>query len=78
MANIVAILFQYSPRPLFTAEISKLETRDEEFIKRLLHQLRKKGLIVLVDKNSKGTNYIRRQRWRLSNKAYEAYKKHQL
>ncbi len=78
MSNIVALLFQHSPQTFFTSEISKLEARDEEFVKRLLHELKKKGLVVLVDKNPKGIKYEKRQRWRLSNDAYEAYKKHQI
>ena len=77
MSNIVAILYQHSPEAIFTSEISKLEARDEEFIKRLLQELEKKKLVVCVEKNSKGIKYARRQRWRLSNNAYEVYKKYQ-
>ena len=73
----MAILFEHSPQALFTSEISKLEARDEEFVKRLLQDLKNKKLVVLVAKNPKGTDYIRRQRWRLSNQAYDVYQKHQ-
>jgi len=77
MSNIVALLFQHSPQALFTSDISKIEARDEEFIKRLLHELKRKGMILLVNKSPKGMNYIKRQRWRLSNEVYEVYNKKQ-
>ena len=35
-------------------------------------------VIVEVTKNAAGKDYLKRRRWRLSNAAYEAYKKHQL
>lgn len=77
MANLVAHLFQRSPEALFTADISKLEGRDEEFVKRLLLNLEKKGLVIKVIKNPKGATYLKRQRWRLSNQAFDIYKKRQ-
>lgn len=77
MSNILAILYEHSPQPLFTSEISKLELRDEEFIKRLLFELKAKGLIIQITKNPKGTPYLKRARWKLTNQAYEAYKGHQ-
>ncbi len=76
-SNILATLYQHFPKALFTAEISKIEARDEEFMKRLLLELEHDGLVVLIDKNPDGIPYSRRQRWRLSNKAQEAYSKQQ-
>ena len=76
-SNILYILFQHSPQALFTSQISELETRDEEFIKRLLSELKNKSLVIEVKKSPKGTKYLRRQRWLLSSQAYEAYKSHQ-
>ncbi len=76
MANIVSTLYEHSPEALFTSHISNLEVRDEEFIKRLLLNLKKNGLVVEVKKNSLGEDYSRRSRWRLSDKAYSAYKTH--
>jgi ribosomal protein S25 len=73
--QILAFLFSSFPKMLFTSDISQELARDEEFIKRLLLSLEKKGAIVKVSKNSKGENYIRRIRWRISNKVYETYKK---
>lgn len=77
MSNIIAILYQHSPQALFISEISKLEARDEEFTKRLLHQLKKKGFVVEVKKNPRGVEYLKRSRWRLSDSVYAAYRQHQ-
>ena len=76
MTNIVSHLYQNSPQALFTSEISKIEIRDEEFIKRLLLDLKEKNLVVEIKKSPEGLEYTRRSRWRLSEKAYLAYKKH--
>ena len=77
MASIVSTLYEYSPKSLFTVEISKAQARDEEFVKKLLLELKKKNLVVEVKKNPKGKTYLRRSRWKLSDAAYEAYKKKQ-
>ena len=77
MASITAILYEHSPKLLFTIDISKYLARDEEFIKKLLFELKRKNLVVEIKKNPKGKNYIRRSRWRLSDNAYLAYKNHQ-
>ena len=74
-----ALLFLYHsfPNQPFTSEIAKEIARDEEFIKKLLFDLKDKGLIIPVRKNSKGISFTKRIRWRLSNRAYDAYKTHQ-
>ena len=71
--QILAFLFNTSPSPRFTSEISQEIARDEEFVKILLQDLKDKGLVILIDKGPSGIKYSRRQRWRLSNKAHEAY-----
>ncbi len=73
--QILSVLFQISPKPLFTSNIAYEIARDEEFIKTLLFELKKKRLVVEVKKNAKGKEYTRRSRWILSEKAYNAYKK---
>ena len=78
MANIIAHLYQHAPQALFASEISTLEARDEEFIKSLLQELEKKQLVIKITKGPQGQQYQRRQRWRLSNSAYEAYSKIQI
>ena len=72
-SDILATLFQNSPKAIFTAEISRIIARDEEFVKRLLHNLFVDGLTSKVDKNPKGIKYLKRERWRLSSKAFKAY-----
>ncbi len=72
--QILALLFQSSPKLLFTFHIAKEIARDEEFVKNLLLDLKNKGLIVEINKNPKGVSYKKRARWKLSDKAYNIYK----
>jgi predicted transcriptional regulator with HTH domain len=74
--QVLSFLYHTSPKPKFTAEIAREIARDEEFIKVLMFNLKEKGLVIAIKKNPKGIFYSRRIRWRLSNKAYEAYKQH--
>ena len=71
--QILAFLFSKNPKPFFTAHIAQELARDEEFIKKLLQGLRQKKLIVEIKKNSKGTIYKRRSRWKLTHTTYQAY-----
>jgi len=73
--QILSHLYSIFPKQVFTAEIAREIARDEEFIKSLLADLEKKELVVKVNKNPDGNIYSRRLRWRLSNKAQEAYSK---
>jgi hypothetical protein len=75
--QILSLLYSSNLQPLFTSKISQEIARDEEFIKRLLIDLKKKGLVTEIKKNSKGIDYIKRSRWILSEKAYTIYKNHQ-
>ncbi len=75
--QILTLLFQSSPKPLFTAHISREIARDEEFTKNILKELLKKGLVSEVKKNKEGIQYLKRSRWILSSSAYEAYRKYQ-
>jgi len=75
--QILAFLYSKSPQSLYTSHIARELARDEEFIKNLLLSLNKKELIIKINKNSKGKSYKRRIRWRLSDKAYNAYKNNQ-
>ncbi|MEM4230543.1 MAG: hypothetical protein QXF25_01580 [Candidatus Pacearchaeota archaeon] len=72
--QILSYLYHNHPSLKFTAEIAREIARDEEFVKSLLIELRKKNLVVSVKKNPNGVDYARRIRWRLSNQAYSAYK----
>jgi hypothetical protein len=75
--QILAVLYSKSPQSLFTSDIAKEIARDEEFVKSLLLDLRKKELLLEVKKNPQGVQYIKRSRWRLSDKAYLIYSRHQ-
>lgn len=75
--QILYYLFSCSPDSKFTSDIAQEVARDEEFIKSLMLELQKKGLVVLVSKNSAGIVYQKRQRWRLSNQAYTIYSSRQ-
>ena len=76
-SNILSTLFEHSPKALFTAEIARELARDEEFIKRILMDLKSKLLVVPVTKNSKGDPFSRRIKWRLATKVYDIYKSKQ-
>jgi len=75
--QILSFLYHIFPKQPFTAEISREIARDEEFIKKMLFELKEKGLVTSITKNKKGQVFTRRLKWRLSNKAYDAYKIHQ-
>jgi hypothetical protein len=75
--QILAFLYSVSPKSLFTMNIAREIARDEEFVKTLLIDLKKKGLITEIKKSPKGSSYLKRSRWTLSDSAYQAYKKHQ-
>lgn len=73
--QILSQLYHCFPELKFTAEIARELARDEEFIKALMIDLQNKKLVLCIRKNPQGEVYSRRQRWRLSNNAYDAYKK---
>lgn len=75
--QILANLFENNPKLLFTSEIAHNLARDEEFIKKLLLDLHSKGLVNKITKNPQGINYLKRIRWKLSDKAYSVYKSKQ-
>lgn len=72
--QILAFLFSHSPKPAFTFHIAREIARDEEFVKGLLKSMKRKGLVAEINKNPEGISYRRRTRWKLSDKAYLAYK----
>ena len=75
--QILSFLYHGFPKQPFTAEIAREIARDEEFIKKLLFQLKEKALVVSIRKNKKGEPFSRRLKWRLSNKVYDVYKSKQ-
>ena len=75
--QILAYLYSINPKPSFTLHIAQEIARDEEFVKKMLLELKKRTLVVEIKKNPKGIDYTRRSRWRLSDKSYEIYKQNQ-
>jgi hypothetical protein len=75
--QILAFLYLNSPKSFFTMNIAQEIARDEEFVKSLLFNLKKKGLVLEIKKKPQGTSYLKRSRWTLTEEAYQAYKKHQ-
>lgn len=73
--QILSFLFSISPKSTFTSYIAQEIARDEGFTKSLLLEIKDKKLVVEIKKNPDGTQYIRRSRWKLSDKAYNAFKK---
>jgi len=71
--QILSFLFTSFPSQPFTATIAKEIARDEEFVKRLLLELKEKGLVLLIRTNKNGQPFSRRIKWRLSNKVYDIY-----
>ena len=71
--QILSVLYENYPESLFTSKIASEIVRDEEFIKTLLNQLKEKDLVIPINKNPSGIEYIKRTRWRLSNIAHQAY-----
>jgi len=75
--QILALLYSVSPKPLFTINIASEIARDEEFVKKLLIDIKKKNLVVEIKQNPKGKVYLRRSRWQLTEATYTLYKSHQ-
>lgn len=75
--QILAFLYSVNPKPIFTLYIAKEIARDEEFVKKILIELKEKKLVIEIKKNPKGTQYLRRSRWKLDDSIYQTYKNHQ-
>jgi hypothetical protein len=71
--QILLFLYHSFPKQPFTAEIAREIARDEEFIKRLLFDLKEKNLVLSIKKNTKGELFSRRLKWRLTNQVYDIY-----
>ena len=75
--QILAYLYSTNPRPMFTFYIAKEIARDEEFVKKLLIDLKKKSLVIEIKKNAKGIEYLKRSRWKLTEEVYLLYRNQQ-
>jgi predicted transcriptional regulator with HTH domain len=74
--QILGVLYSVAPKFLFTSQIAEEIARDEEFVKDLLLELKKKKLVIEIKKNPQGVQYVRRTRWKLSDRVYQVYKHH--
>jgi len=75
--QILAHLYGVGLKPTYTSHIAMEIARDEEFIKKLLLELKKKGLVVEIKKNPRGILYLKRSRWKLGEETYKAYRQRQ-
>ena len=75
--QILACLYQSNLKSLFTSQLAQEIARDEEFVKKLLLELKEKKLIIEIKKSPKGSQYLKRSRWNLSDITYQTYKNHQ-
>jgi predicted transcriptional regulator with HTH domain len=71
--QILSYLYSINPRFVFTSHIADEIARDEEFIKKILLDLKKKKIVKEIKKNPKGIKYLRRSRWGLSEEIYKTY-----
>jgi len=70
--QLINMIFENSPKSLYTNELASLLARDEEFTKRLLLELKDQGLVEPVSKNPKGKNFLIRRRWKLTKAVLDA------
>jgi len=75
--QILFFLYSQFPKQPFTSDIARELARDEEFIKKIMLELHKDSLVIKVEKNTEGIKYVRRLRWRISNKVHQAYAENQ-
>ncbi|MAG61771.1 hypothetical protein CMI43_03080 [Candidatus Pacearchaeota archaeon] len=71
--QILHFLYRSFPKNPFTAEIAREIARDEEFVKKLLLELKEKNIVVAIRKNKEGIVFSRKIKWKLSNKVYDLY-----
>lgn len=72
--GILSVLFEAGMRGMFTKQISDEIARNDEFTLQLLLDMEKQKIVKQIRKTKKGTEFIRRKQWTLTDKAYEAYK----
>lgn len=70
----LSVLFEAGMRGMYTKQISDEIARNDEFILKLLLEMEKQKIVKPIKKTKKGTEFIRRKQWMLTDKAYEAYK----
>ncbi len=72
--HILSVIYDNHFQPLYTSNIAEEMIRDEEFILRLLKELKNEGFIKEINKNTDGKQYLSRKKWILKSKIYDQYK----
>lgn len=72
-SDVLSILYDHNDEGLFSAQIANNIIRDEDFVQNLMLELEKLHVVKRDKLTRKGSNFIRRKRWRLTEKAFEAY-----
>ncbi len=67
--SIMQVLFEESPKSLFTFQIAESQARDKEFTLKILQEMEKKRLVKQTQKD-----FTRKRKWALTDEAYSAYK----
>ncbi len=73
-SEVLSVLYDHNDEGLFTAQIANRVIRDEDFIQNLMLELEKLKVAEKEKLTRKGCSFIRRKRWRLTKKAFDAYK----
>ena len=72
--EIISLLYDHPAKPLYTSHIAEEMIRDEEFILRLLKELKKEGFLDEISTNSNGKKFLSRRKWTLKSKVYSQYR----
>jgi len=70
--DILSILYEKHPLPLFTRDISREMRRDGEFTLKLLKELEENGLVKSLSFDSRRRTYIRRKKWKIPQDVVDA------
>ncbi|MDP2908394.1 MAG: hypothetical protein Q8N77_01170, partial [Nanoarchaeota archaeon] len=73
--EILYVLYDSGLRGVFTKQISDEIARNDEFVLKILKTMEKQRLIKQMKNTKKGTTFIRRKQWTMTDEAYEMYKK---
>lgn len=71
--DIMSILYENPLKAMFTNEIAVELRRNNEFTKKLLLELKKKGLVEEVNKNKRGQEYLRNKKWRIPSRVLKVF-----
>ncbi|MBS3143648.1 hypothetical protein J4446_02105 [Candidatus Woesearchaeota archaeon] len=72
--DIISVIYENQLNPLLTIEIANELRRDKEFTKKLLFELKEKGILDEIKKNNKGKGYIKRSRWIIKQEILNTFK----